>query len=129
VGSQSGCEVWFCEHFTDLWPVQKADVLVVASEGRVPDLSQECGLVAIRRVNRFDRHPRGVGDLSDRGPPVPVADEQIVRRADDPSPGLRGLFATKRGTVRPLDIWAHWIHTNCIESSQSVSGAKDTWVD
>ena len=88
MGSRAGCEVGFGQYSEDLWPVQEPDVLIVASEGRVPHRSQERGLVAIRPVDSFNRHTRGVGDLGDRGPSVAWADEQIVRRPNDPLPRI-----------------------------------------
>jgi hypothetical protein len=121
VGSKAGCEVAFCQHGTDLWPVQEPDLLIVASNGRVPHLSQERGLVPIRPVDGFNRHTCGVGDFGDRGPSVAWPDEQIVCRSNDPLPRLNGLFATPRRPVSPLDFWFHWIQAYCIENSLAVS--------
>src|SRR5213076_2572222 len=86
-----------------------------------PSLAQQGGLVAEGRVHGLDGDAGTLCDLGDRSPPVTLLDEQIMRCAQDPEPGLVRLLVAARGVVLPLDGLGHRVHPHCIENSVTVS--------
>ena len=80
------------DHRMDLRPIPESDILFVAAEADVPDLTQQGALVAERGVNRLDRDPGIAGDVSDRGCAISLSHEKVVGSLDDPLPGFARLF-------------------------------------
>jgi hypothetical protein len=89
---KAGRQIGLGKYGTDLRPIHQANVLLVAAEVHVPDLAQQRRLVPERRVDRLDGDAGRRRDLRDRGPPVPLGDEELVGGADDVQPRLAGLL-------------------------------------
>jgi hypothetical protein len=96
-------QVRFGEDRLHLSAVVERDVLLVPAERYEPCLSQQRGLVPESCVHGFDGHARLTGDFGDRGPPVALRDEQVVRCPHDPQSRLTRLFIASAGVVLPLD--------------------------